>query len=296
MFFEGIMTAIATPIDENGAVLEKEFRELIRFQYDNGVKGILVLGGSGEGVQLSAGERHRVMDIAVDEGRGHLQVVAGIILPGLQDVLEDARYAKACGADAVMVVTPYYVVPSQEGFLEYYLKVSEAAQHMPLYIYNIPYRTGVNILPATVEKIADRLPNLVGIKECTQNLGQFIDLAIRVGNRISVLSGEEFLCVSELALGACGAVMATANIIPGVWVRIYELSKEKNYDEAVSLLKKYYPYLRACFLEANPGPLKAAMRLCGLPAGCTSLPLLEPSAENMRILADEAEKLGLVKH
>ena len=295
MFFEGIMTAIATPIDENGVVLEKEFRELIRFQYENGVKGILVLGGSGEGIQLSARERHRTMDIAVDEGRGKLQVVAGVILPGLGDVLEDVRYAASCGADAVMVVTPYYVVPSQKGFIEYYLKVSETARHMPLYIYNIPYRTGVNILPETVEKIADLLPNLVGIKECTQNLGQFIDLAIRVGKRISVLSGEEFLCVSELGLGASGAVMATANIIPDVWVKIYELTKEKKYDEAVEILKKYYPYLKACFLEANPGPLKAAMRLAGLPAGCTSLPLLDPSPENMEILKAEAKKLKLVK-
>jgi len=294
MKFEGIMTALVTPIDENGAVVEESLRELIRFQIKNQVQSILVLGGTGESVQLNLAERKRAVHIAVSETNGQLPVVVGLISPGLYDSIELGQYAKSAGADAILVVTPYYVHPTQEGIMDYYEKI-DGAVGMPLILYNIPYRTSVNLLPETVEKLVAKLTNIVGIKECTPNIGQIVDLIRRVGDKIAVLSGEEFFAVSEFILGAKGAVLASANVIPDIWVKMWRLVNEKNYDAAVMLNQKYYPFFKAIFMEMNPGPLKAAMELISLPAEKLSTPLVAPSAATVSALKSTMKELGIIE-
>lgn len=294
MKYEGIMTAMVTPLNERGEIVEKSLRELIDFQIKSQVQSILILGGTGEYVQLNMTEKKRAIDIAVSEVKGRVPVVAGIIEPGLGPTIEIGLYAKAVGADAIMVVTPYYVHPSQEGIMEYYRKLNRAV-NMPLILYNIPYRTCVNILPETVESLVKEFPNIVAIKECTPNIGQIIDLLRRVGDKIAVLSGEEFFAVTEMILGAQGAVMASANVIPEVWVKMWKLVKEKKIDVAVKMNSDYYPFFKAIFLEPNPGPLKEAMRIAGLPAECLSSPLVAPSATTVKALKETMKKLAIIK-
>lgn len=293
MAFEGIMTAMVTPLDEEGAVVEESFRELIRFQIKHQVQSILVLGGTGEYMQLSLAEKKRAIDIAVSEANGRIPVVAGIISPGLNEAIELGKYAKKAGADAILVVTPYYIHPTQEGLIDYYTKIDRAVG-MPLILYNIPYRTSVNLLPESVEALVKNIPNIVGIKECTPNIGQIVDLIRRVGDKIAVLCGEEFFAVSEFIAGAKGAVMASANIIPDVWVKMWRLVSEKDYDAAVKMSEQYYPFFKAIFMELNPGPLKAAMRMAGLPAGKLSSPLVEPSAPTIRALDEAMKELRII--
>ena len=227
--FDGIMTALITPFDEKNCVVEESLRELIRFQIQNGVHSILVMGGSGEYIQMTMSERKRVIDIAADEIKGKVPLVVGILEPGLAPAIELSLYAKAAGADAILVVTPYYISPNQEGMAEYFRKIDQAVD-MPMLLYNVPKRTNNTLLPATVERMVQEIPNIVGIKECTPSVAQVVELIRRVGDRIAVLSGEEFFAVSEMILGARGAVMASANVIPGVWVKLYDLIQAHRYE------------------------------------------------------------------
>ncbi|KIL39134.1 hypothetical protein SD70_22160 [Gordoniibacillus kamchatkensis] len=275
--YRGIMTALVTPIREDGSVNEEQLRRLIRFQIDNAVSSILMLGGTGEYPALTPEARKQAITIAVSEAGGRVPIVAGIIAPGIGDTIEMALFAKEAGVASIMPVAPYYVNPTQQGFLDYFRRLDEAVD-MPIFLYNIPYKTGVNMKPETVEALLAAIPNIIGIKECSPDLGQFIDLLRRVGDKIAVLSGEEFLAVSEFILGAQGAVMASANLVPDVWVRMWELTQQGQYRQAVDMSIAYYPLFKAIFKEGNPGPLKAAMNRIGLATGSVSTPLVDPSA------------------
>ncbi|MGG4498483.1 4-hydroxy-tetrahydrodipicolinate synthase [Brevibacillus reuszeri] len=292
MKYNGIMTALVTPIDDRGIVDAESLQNLIQFQLKNNVSSLLVLGGTGEYSALSNAERQRAIDITVQEVNGKVPVVAGIIAPGIGDAIEFGLYAKCAGVDAIMPVTPYYVSPTQEGIMKYYQDL-DTALDMPMFLYNIPYKTAVNLQPETVEYLVEKIPNIIGIKECSPNLGQFIDLTRRVGEKIYVLSGEEFLAMSEMVLGAHGAVMASANLVPDVWVKMWEHLQKGSVQEAVKLNTAYYPLFRAIFKEGNPGPLKTAMNMTGLLVGNVSTPLLHPSTETVNELTKVMKQLQL---
>ena len=294
MRFEGIMTALITPLDENNCVIEDSLRELIRFQIQNGVHSLLVMGGSGEYIQMTMEERKKVISIAVDEIKGKIPLVVGILEPGLAPTIELGLYAKAAGADAILVVTPYYISPNQDGMIEYFRKIVTTID-MPTILYNVPKRTNNTLLPATVERLVNELPNIVGIKECTPSMAQIVELILRVGDRIAVLSGEEFFAVSEMMLGARGAVMASANVVPDVWVKMYELVKNREYEEAIRMNNTYFPFFKAIFAEANPGPLKEAARIRNLPVGYTSLPLGNLKDVTVKDLRTTMKMLHIIK-
>ncbi|MHC1759997.1 MAG: 4-hydroxy-tetrahydrodipicolinate synthase [Negativicutes bacterium] len=294
MKYEGIMTALVTPLNEQGEVMENSLRQIIKFQIKNQVQSLLILGGTGEYVQLNNAQRKRAIDIAVSEAKGQIPVVAGIIEPGLGATIEMGIYAKTAGADAIMVVSPYYVHPTQDGIMDYYRKIDRAV-NMPLILYNIPYRTSVNILPTSVETLVNEIQNIVAIKECTPNIGQIIELIRRVGDKIAVLSGEEFFAVAEMIIGAKGAVMASANAIPEVWVKMWKLVEDKKINEAIQMNSRYFPFFKAIFLETNPGPLKAAMKMMGLPADCLSTPLVVPSADTIKALQASMKELKIIQ-
>lgn len=294
MKFEGIMTALITPLHEDGRVDEQQLRELVRLQINNQVNSLLVLGGTGEYAALSNDERKRAIDIVVNETNKKIPVAVGILSTGLGDAIEIGQYAKAAGAEAILVVTPYYVIPNQQGIIDYYKKLDKAVD-MPMLIYNIPYRTGVNALPETVEKLVEEIPNIIGIKECEPSFNQFTDLIRRVGDKITVLSGDEFLAVTEFIYGAKGAIMATANLIPDVWVKMWNLVNEGKIEEAVNMNIEYYPLFKAIFKETNPGPLKEALKMAGLPAGYLSTPLTAPNADTLEALKQAMRAMSLLK-
>lgn len=292
--FEGIMTALVTPLTKDSTVDVPKLEKLIDFQLENGVKGLLILGGTGEYSALTMEVREQAVRETVRYTNGRVPVVAGVLEPGIGECIKFCQVCKQAGADGLLVLTPFYVHPTQEGIADFFRAVDQAVD-MPLLIYNIPYRTNVNILPETVEQLVSERPNIVGMKECSPSFGQAVELIQRVGDRICVLSGEEFLMSGEILMGAKGAIMASANLIPDVWVRLYELAAQRKTQELAVLLKQYYPLIKLLFKEINPGPLKYAMGRIGLDMGPVSIPLREPSNALKAELDAEMKKLGLLR-
>ncbi|MDQ0272697.1 4-hydroxy-tetrahydrodipicolinate synthase [Cytobacillus purgationiresistens] len=290
MKYEGIMTALVTPMDENGLVDKETFVNLIQDQLKNDIHSLLVLGGTGEYTALSMDQRKIAIDVAINEVNGKVPVVVGLLSPGVGDNIELGKYAKQAGADSVMVVTPFYVNPTKEGLVEYYESVNQALD-MPIILYNIPYKTGIHMTNDVVEKIVKRVPNIVAMKVCSDNMGDIIELIQSVGDKISVLCGEDFRAVSSFITGAPGAITASSNLIPDVWVKIYDLVKKKEYDQAVALHKEFFPLMKALYVEGNPGPLKAALNMIGIPVGSVSVPLLDASTVVKEELKEKLDQL-----
>lgn len=268
------------------------FEKLINFVIDNGCQGLVVLGGTGEYCALSREQRIEAVKAAVAINGQRVPLVAGIIGPGLPEAIEMGLQCQQIGVDALMAVTPYYVVANQDGIFDYYQALMRAVQ-LPMVLYNIPYRTGVNMLPETVERLldGDKIGQIVGIKECTPNLGQALDLLTRVKDRISFLCGEEFLFLTEIACGGKGAILASSNLIPSIWVELFNVIKQGNLSRAQELLLHTIPLLRQVFADSNPGPLKQAMKMIGIDCGDALLPLEMPTENNIAHLAKELHKL-----
>jgi 4-hydroxy-tetrahydrodipicolinate synthase len=198
------------------------------------------------------------------------------------------------GVDGLMVITPYYVTPTQDGLFDAFCALAETTD-LPLILYNIPYRTGVNLRPETVGRLADKVPHLVGIKECALELGQVAELIRLVGDRLTVLAGEEYLSVGEWVLGAQGAVLASANLVPKQWCDIWANWQEGNMAAVRQTYLSILPLLRAIFSECNPGPLKTAMSMAGRPVGPVRLPLKHPRGETVERLSAIMSDLGLLE-
>lgn len=284
MKFEGILSAIVTPMTKDFEIDEPKLRSHIEFQIENGITGIVLMGGTGEYVALNKAQRIRNVEIAASAVNNRIPVIAAVLEPGYGDALEACYAFKNAGADAILLLTPYYVSPSQEGMVDYFQRIDRQID-IPILIYNIPYRTGVNMMPETVEKIVDSCRNIVGIKECSPDIAQNIDLIRRVGKRISVLSGEEFLAVSAFTYGASGGIIATTNVVPNVWTKLYALVKSGKIAEAHTMLMEWLPLFKALFKESNPGPIKYAMNLLNLNGGypCTPLPY-EPTEPTKQLI------------
>lgn len=279
----GIMTAIVTPLNEDRTLNEEQLKNLIEFQLANKVHSILALGGTGEYTALMAAERRRVVDCTVKFVNGRVPVVIGNLETGIGESTAFCQYCQEAGADAVLVMTPYYVHPFQQGLIDFYMALDKAVS-IPLLVYNIPYRTCVNMTADTLEYLTGAMKNLVGIKECNNSPAQAIDMIRRVGDKINFLSGEEFLAVMLMSLGAKGAVMASANLVPEAWVRMYDAVKDHKAQEALDIMGEYTELIAAMFAETNPGPLKHGMELIGVPCGPTAIPLTpvsKPAAERL---------------
>ena len=294
MKFEGIMSALVTPLTAEFEIDEPALRKHVEFQIESGIRGIVMLGGTGEYAALTREQRLEAVRIAIDAAKKRVPVVAGVLEPGYGECVMACKAFEAIGADALLVLTPYYLSPSQSGILDYFQRIDKIV-NVPIILYNIPYRTSVNMLPETVEKVVDTCKNVVGIKECSPDLGQNIDLIRRVGERISILSGEEFLAVSVLSYGARGGIIATTNVLPKVWVQLYEYAKSGQEAKANKLLLEYLPLFKALFKEANPGPIKYAMRRLGLNGGyaCTPIPA-EPTEETKNLIDKLLAEKGLL--
>lgn len=297
MKLQGIYTALITPMRDLGhyfQVDEEKLRHLIQFQLEHHVHGLVVLGGTGEYTALSTKERVRAISIALDAVQGKLPVIAGVLETGFGECVEHCKRFQELGVDGLLVLPPFYLKPSQEGILDYFRRL-DACVDVPLILYNIPYRTGVNILPETVEQILDHTTHVVGIKECCPDLEQNIELLCRVGHRISVLSGEEALFSSVMTYGAKGGMIATANVVPDVWVQLYNNAQEGKHEENGLLMQKYLPLIKALFQECNPGPMKYAMSCIGVDCGSPSTPILkEPTYQTKALISSLLEELQCI--
>lgn len=290
--FTGLVTALVTPFNENNVIDDEKMEKLVNWQIENGIKGLLVLGGSGEYVSFTMEERIHAIKSAVKAANGRIPIIAGVLEPGIGDAVEAARLFREAGAAIPLVLTPYYVNPTQEGIYDFFQKFDEGFQD-PFLIYNIPYKNVTNIKPVTFAKIVEDMPNCAGIKECSVAFADCVDIVHRVGDKCTVFSGEDLMMGGHVLFGAEAAIIASANLIPAAWSRMFEDARTKNIQAVIEFQKKYYPLFDLLFAEINPAPLKYAMKKIGMDAGEVSTPLL-PCSKGLQAKLDSIiEKMNI---
>lgn len=292
MQFHGVFTALATPF-KNGAVDEQTFRAFIEWQIEQGVHGLVPCGTTGESATLSHEEHEAVIHICVDQVKGRVPVVAGSGSNNTTEAINLTRFAKEAGADAALLITPYYNRPTQEGLYRHFKAVAEAT-HFPLIAYNVPARTGCTLLPETIARMVRDIPELVAIKEATGNMIQVSDIIEQSDARLTMLSGDDFVLLPMLALGATGIISVTSNVAPALVVSLYEAWKRGDREAAKQLHYTLAPLNRALFLETNPIPSKMALSLMGKMDGDLRLPLWQLSPHHAETLRGVLAELGLL--
>lgn len=287
-FFNGTATAMITPFAEDGSVDFGAFGKMIEYQIENGTDVLVILGTTGEPATMSEQEKEDVMRFSVEKIAGRAKIVFGSGSNCTAHAVEASRKAQAFGADGLLVVTPYYNKCTQNGIYEYYRAVSEAVD-IPIICYNVPPRTGVNILPATMEKIAS-LKNIAGIKEACGNMEQICETARRIRGKCDLYSGDDNLNLPILAIGGAGLISVASNIIPKETKMLYNFVKAGDLASANEIQDKMLPLIDAMFMEVNPIPAKAAAEMIGLGGGTPRAPLteLEPAHKDQlrKVLAD----------
>jgi 4-hydroxy-tetrahydrodipicolinate synthase len=258
----GAYTALITPF-RNGKVDEEAFRRHIETQISEGIDGLVPCGTTGESATLSHEEHRRVVRICIDQTRGRVPVVAGAGSNNTREAEELIRFAHDAGADAVLLIAPYYNKPSQEGLYAHF-KALDAVAPIPALLYNVPGRTGVSIAPGTMARIHKNLNNVIGVKEAAGDLIQVSDIMEQCGEGFSLLSGDEFTVLPTLALGGKGVISVVANIAPRAVHDMCAAWLAGDIAEARRLHYTLAPLCRACFLESNPVPVKTALGLLGL--------------------------------
>lgn len=275
MFF-GAYTALITPFKGEKVDYDK-LGELIEFQIENKIDGLVICGTTGESATLTDKEKKKVIKYAIDTVNGRVPVIAGTGSNNTKHAIELSKYAERVGADGVLLVTPYYNKSSQKGLYEHFKIIAESIT-CPVILYNVPSRTGVNILPDTVYELS-KIENIVGIKEASNNFSQILELMSKVPRSFNVISGNDDSIVPLLSLGGAGVISVLSNIYPkAVHDICYEYLLD-NKDYAKQLQIKYADVIKALFLEVNPMPVKTAMNILGMDVGTCRLPLTTVSNE-----------------
>jgi len=289
--FTGSIVAIVTPF-KSGAIDEDKLRELVEFQIANGTDGIVPCGTTGEASTLDYEEHDRVIEIVVQQVNKRVPVIAGTGSNSTTEAIELTAHAKKLGADGALLVTPYYVKPSQEGLYRHYKAIAEAVA-LPQVLYNVPGRTSVNLLPETVARLAD-INNIVAIKEATGSLQQASEVLALCGDKLVVLSGDDFITFPMMACGAKGVISVVANIMPKEVAALVDAFFAGNMEEARRLHLKLLKISNAMFIETNPVPVKTAVALMGMATDDVRLPLAPMSDANRGKLAAIMKEYGLI--
>ena len=289
--FSGSIVAIVTPF-RNGKVDERAFGDLIEWQIANGTNGIVPCGTTGESATLTHDEHHRVIRLSVEVVKGRVPVIAGTGSNSTDEAISLTRHAKEAGADGALLITPYYNKPTQEGLYRHYKAVAEAVD-MPLVLYNIPGRTGVNMLPTTVARLAV-MKNIVGIKEGSGSVQQASEIAQTCGDRLTVLSGDDPLTLPMMAVGAKGVITVTANVMPKEMAQLVASFQAGRIDEARRIHFALSALFAALFYETNPIPVKEALGMMGKIDPELRLPLCAMSADNRNQLTRVLKEMRLV--
>jgi 4-hydroxy-tetrahydrodipicolinate synthase len=291
--FTGCGTALVTPFRRDQSLDEEALRRLVKRQIDAGINFLVPCGTTGESPTLTHAELHRVVEITIEEARGRVRVVAGAGGYNTAEVIERARDYEALGAAGILSVSPYYNKPTQEGLYQHY-KAIAAAISLPIILYNIPGRTGVNIEPATVKRLAE-IDNIVGVKEASGSISQMAVVLESVPDSFVVLSGDDAVTIPLMSLGGRGLISVTSNEIPAEMTRITQLCLANDFAAAREIHRKYFRLMEANFIETNPGPVKAALGLMGLLEPVFRLPLVAPKPENLEKIRSALEAVGLVQ-
>lgn len=275
----GVFAATPTLMRGDGQIDLAANRRLGELLIAQGISGLVPLGGTGEYGSLGTGERLRVLEAVVDQAAGRVPVIPGVLSTGCEEALDTVRRYGELGADAAMVVTPYYTNPTQEGLYRYFHELADASP-IPIVLYEIPYRTRIAITPEITARLS-RHERIIGMKACNLDMYAFLKNAATVDDSFSMLSGEDTLFPLHVAAGARGGILATANLMPRVWQRIFELARGGDLASALALHRDLIPAIDLLFSETNPGPMKAVLDLLDIEAPGIRCPL-EPAGAGLR--------------
>ena len=293
MQLRGAFTALSTPF-KDGQVDEATYRDFIEWQIEQGINGLVPCGTTGEAATMSHEEQGRVIRICVEQAKGRVPVVAGAGSNSTREAIELTKMAKEAGADATLQITPYYNKPTPEGLIEHFKAIAAEAS-IPLVIYNVPGRTGLNLLPADLKRIVDAVPEAIGIKEATGNMNQAAQVIEQCGKDFQLLSGDDFTVLPLLAVGGRGVISVISNIMPKAMSDMCRLFAEKDLDGALDLSLKMAPVNRAMFLETNPIPVKTSLNMMGIfPEASFRLPIVPLKDENKPKLEAVLKEAGVL--
>jgi 4-hydroxy-tetrahydrodipicolinate synthase len=289
--FKGVFTALVTPF-KDAKVDEEAYRKLIEFEIEGGVNGLVPVGTTGESATLSHEEHRQVIRICVEAVKRRVPIIAGAGSNSTAESLGLVEFAKEVGADAALLVTPYYNKPTQQGLYQHYKTIAEKSG-FPLVPYNVPGRTGVNLLPQTVARLAE-IKNIVAIKEASNLLRQISEIISLCGDKIRVLSGDDFTFLPTLAVGGTGVISVAANVVPKEMSSLASAFFSGNMEKAKELHIKLFPLFEVLFLETNPIPVKTALGLMGMIEPELRLPLCPMSEVNLAKLKAVLKQIGLL--
>ncbi|ODS43097.1 MAG: 4-hydroxy-tetrahydrodipicolinate synthase [Candidatus Altiarchaeales archaeon IMC4] len=287
----GTFTAIVTPFDKNGEVDEEGLRRNVDFQIENGICGIVPVGTTGESATLTAEEHKHVIEIVVDHVAGRVPVVAGTGSNSTAESIEYTQHALDAGADAALMISPYYNKPTQEGIYQHFKKVAESVD-IPIILYTVPSRTVVNIEAPTTIRLS-KIPNIIGIKDASGDLDQITRVLTECPGFL-VFSGDDSLNFPTIVLGAHGAISVASNVAPRLVSDAVTAALKGDIKEARRLHNMLHPLYKVLFIETSPSPVKAAMKMMGAPAGDPRLPLVQMSEDGKKKLRKVLADLDLI--
>jgi 4-hydroxy-tetrahydrodipicolinate synthase len=291
--FEGSMTALATPF-RDGALDEAAYRALVRQQIAGGTSVLIPMGTTGEAVTMSPEERFRAIRVVVEEAAGRVSVVGGAGSNSTAEAVEGVKRAREAGADGTLIVTPYYNKPTQAGLVEHYKAVAKAHPGFPIVAYNVPGRTGVDLLPETALRLCD-IPEVVAIKEATGNMVRAVDLVEKCGERLTLLSGDDFTVLPFIACGGKGVISVSSNVAPRMMADLVAAARAGQLAKARELQVRMNELHKLLFVESSPIPVKWALHKLGLFGPELRLPLVPMTEPNAKKLEAELRKLGLLQ-
>ena len=291
--FKGAGVAIVTPFTADDQVNYEELGRMIDYQIEQGTDAIIICGTTGESSTLSHEEHDECIRFAVEHTAGRVPVVAGTGSNSTAEAIRLSTHAEASGADALLLVTPYYNKATQKGLIEHYTKIAESVS-IPIILYNVPSRTGVNILPETAVALAKNVPNIVAIKEASGNIGQIARLAALADGCIDIYSGNDNEIVPIMSLGGIGVISVLSNVAPKLTHDIAQAYLDGDVQRSMKLQLQSVSLIDSLFTEVNPIPVKAAMNMIGWKVGAPRLPLSEISEANGAKLKAELAKAGLL--
>ncbi len=290
--FTGCGTALVTPFRRDLSLDEDTLRRLLRRQIEAGINFLVPCGTTGESPTLTRAEHLRVMEITLEEAKGKVPVLGGAGGYNTSEVIELARELEHLGVDGILSVTPYYNKPPQEGLYQHYKAIASAVR-LPIVVYSVQGRTGVNVEPATLARLAG-IDNIVGVKEASGNIAQMADVIYQVPERFTVLSGDDAITLPLMALGGRGIISVVSNEIPAEMTELAQACLRGDFARARALQRRYLPLMEINFVESNPIPVKAAMGLMGLLEPVYRLPLVPPRPDNLAKIEKVLDSVGLL--
>ena len=290
--FTGCGTALVTPFRKDQSLDEQTLRTLVRRQIQAGINFLVPCGTTGESPTLTHTEHLRVVEITLEEAKGKVPVLAGAGGYNTAEVIEMGKELSHMGADGILSVTPYYNKPTQEGLVQHYKAIAKAVP-LPIVVYNIQGRTGVNVEPATLKRLAE-IDNIVGVKEASGNISQMATVLHYLPERFAVFSGDDAITIPLIALGGRGVISVVANEIPAEFSKLTQLALTGDFAGARALQRKWFALMEVNFCEVNPGPVKAAMAMMGLLEPVYRLPMVPPTESNRAKIEAVLQSAGLL--